>query len=201
MPWLYWLYYLVLLVVMFSGLVLNLLTLPGIWLLTLGVFLYGWATGFQYAGLWTLVTLVVIGLIAETIEFLAGGAGAKKAGGTRWGGWGAIVGSLVGAIVGGIVIPIPLAGSVIGVIGGAFLGAGLVEYCLMPDHGRAMRIGTGAAKGRLMGMMAKTLFGLLMFIIGAWACLPVGGSSTATPTAGPSVSPATLPATSQPSAS
>lgn len=198
MHWLYWIYYLVLLVVMFSGLVLNLLTMPGIWLLTVGVFLYEWATGFQYAGKWTLLTLVIIGLMAEIIEFLAGGAGAKKAGGSRLGGWGAIAGSLVGAIVGGIVIPVPLVGSVIGVIAGAFLGAGMVEYCLTPDHGRAMRIGAGAAKGRFMGMIAKTIFGLVMFMIGAWMCLPIGGSASAAPSAG-STSPqtTTLPASQQ----
>lgn len=204
MPWLYWVYYLTLIVIMLSGLVLNLLTLPGIWLLTLGVMLYAWATGFgHYVGWGTLITLVIIGLIAELIEFIAGGAGAKKAGGTRWGAWGAVAGSLLGAILGGILIPIPLAGSIIGVIAGAFLGAGLVEMCISPDHCRAARIGMGAAKGRVMGMIAKTGFGLVMFLIAAFMALPIGGSAPAaggstSPTGGastPATSPATQPAT------
>lgn len=195
MAWLEWIYYFTLIIVMVAGLVLNLLTLPGIWLLTLGVLLYAWVTGFgHYVGWGTLLALVIVGLLAEGVEFVAGGAGAKKAGGTKRGAWGAVGGSLLGAIFGGILIPIPLLGSIIGVIAGAFLGAGIVEICIHPDHCRAARIGMGAAKGRLLGMIAKTIFGIIMFLLAAFMALPLGGTPLPPPAS------STQPATTSPAA-
>ncbi len=120
-----WAYYIILLVVLAFGLFINVFTLPGLWLMVLAALGYAWATGFAYLGMPGLVTLLVLALLAEGVEFVAGGAGAKKAGGSKR----AMVGGIVGAILGGLLfsIPLPIIGTIIGVCLGAFIGAAAVE--------------------------------------------------------------------------
>ena len=174
MQWLDWLYYIILLVVMFAGLAINLIGLPGLWLLYVGVLIYSWWTGWNvYAGWTTAIVLLVLGLLAEVAEFVAGAAGSKKAGGTRRGMIGAIVGGLVGGIVLTPFIPIPVVGTIAGACAGSFAGAALVEILIDPNTGRAMTIGVGAAKGRLLGIIVKSGFGLAMLLFALFKCLPI----------------------------
>ena len=66
--------------------------LSGLMIGVVGV--YAWLTGLNnYVGTTSLIVLVVIGLLAELVEFLAGSAGAKKAGGSKRAAVGAIVGA------------------------------------------------------------------------------------------------------------
>ncbi len=82
---LHWLYYAILFLVLLGGLALNLLTLPGNWLMVAGVALYAWATHFVHVGLWSLVVLLVLAVAAEVVELSAAGKGARKVGGGRMG--------------------------------------------------------------------------------------------------------------------
>src|SRR5438309_10126896 len=106
-----WLWYLLIFVLLVAGLGINLVGLPGLWVMVLGALGYAWLTGLL--GWKTLLVLVVLGLLAEAVELLAGSAGAKAAGSSRRGAIGAIAGAIVGAIIGsGVVI-------VIGTVAGA----------------------------------------------------------------------------------
>ena len=65
---------------------LNLIGLPGNWLVIVAAGLYAYfmpADTRLDVGLWTLLGLVGIALLGEGVEFVAGAAGAKKAGGSR----------------------------------------------------------------------------------------------------------------------
>ena len=55
----------------------------------------------------------------EALEWILAGRFARKYGGSKRAGWGAIIGGIVGAFVG---VPIPIVGSVIGAFAGAFVG-------------------------------------------------------------------------------
>src|SRR5262245_29878147 len=124
-----WLYYLLLAVMLFVGLFLNIVSLPGLWLMVAAHGIYAWVTGWDVYGGWTsLVGRWVLALAAEVVEFMAGAAGSKAAGGRRRGMIGALVGGLVGAIFFTGLVPIPIVGTVIGVCFGTFLGAGIAEY-------------------------------------------------------------------------
>lgn len=193
-----WLGWILLILVGLTGLILNIVGLPGIWLIVLGTLIYALATGWDiYIGIWTILTLLVLGVFAELIEFLAGAAGAKKFGGSKRGMVGAIIGGLVGGIVLTPVIPIPIVGTVIGSIIGTFAGAFLVESGIVgKSHRESGTAGLGAAIGRTIGIVVKTGFGLSMWFVSVIASIPIADSRTVQPTTTQAVS-TTMP-TSQP---
>lgn len=195
-----WLGWVLLILIGLAGLFLNIVGLPGIWLIVVGTMIYGLATGWDlFVGTWITVTLVVIGLMAELIELLAGAAGAKKFGGSNRGMIGAIVGGLIGGIVLTPVIPIPIVGTILGSIIGTFVGAFLVESGIVgKTHGESGRAGVGAAIGRTIGIVVKTGFGLLMFSISVVASIPITDSRSVQPVTMPIIS-TTMPST-QPTA-
>src|SRR5215207_6164037 len=94
-----WVYYILTLIVMLAGMFLNIVGLPGIWLMIGAAGVFAWLTRTQqYISMTSLIVLVVLGLLAEVVEFIAGSAGAKKAGGSKRAAMGAIIGALVGGI-------------------------------------------------------------------------------------------------------
>jgi uncharacterized protein YqgC (DUF456 family) len=197
-----WVYWGLLLCVLVAGWLLNVLGLPGLWLMVLGHLIFAWVTGWNvYVGWPSVIILILLGALAEVVEFVAGAAGSAKAGGTKRGSIGAIVGGLIGGFVGTGLIPIPVVGTVIGAVAGAFLGASVVEIMIDPDTGRAWRVGVGAAKGRFAGIVIKSVFGAIMFVVSLVAALPIGRAAALAPPAPTTTStsqPATLPATTAP---
>jgi uncharacterized protein YqgC (DUF456 family) len=190
-----WAYYLLLLLTDVIGLVLAAFTLPGLWLMLAAAAGYAYLTNGHYVGEKTLIALLVLALGAEVAEFVFGGAGAKKAGASKWG----IVGGVVGGILGGVcltgLIPIPILGTIIGICLGSFAGAFGIEVVMGTPVTHSARIGYGAAKGRLLGIFNKILIGLLMFLITLWVALPIGGGSTRAAAPATTVTPSTAPTT------
>ena len=141
-----------------AGLFLVPFGLPGTWVQVAALGIYGWTTGFATIGWPTVILAIALAAAGEVIEFTLGGKYARKYGGSRRAGWGAILGGLVGAFVG---LPVPIVGSVIGAFVGAFAGAAAMELTLTkdwrnPDMGSAVRVGWGAFVGRLVATAAKS---------------------------------------------
>jgi len=180
MAWTHILYYLILLVLMLAGLFISILGLPGLWLMVGAVWIYAWITGVGvYVGWVTLWTVFGLAVIAEIVEFVAGAAGARKAGGLQR----SVVGAIVGALLGGIFlsfVPIPVISTIVGVCLGAFLGAAAMEFTGHGDVGQSMRVGAGAAQGRFYGIVAKLAFGILIGAIAMVSAFPYAGSSAST---------------------
>jgi uncharacterized protein YqgC (DUF456 family) len=167
-----WVYYFLLLAVSVVGLFLTILGLPGLWLMVAAMGGFALVTRAHfYVGWQSLVTLVVLGLIAEIMELVAGAAGSKAAGGRKRGMIGAIIGALIGGIFGSILIPVPVVGTIVGACLGAFIGAAALELTDR-DFVHAMRVGVGAAKGRFMGIVIKLAIGAIMLIIIMICALP-----------------------------
>ena len=188
-----WIWYFSLAAALLLGWFMNVLGLPGLWVMIAAAAAYGWATRFQYLNWWHVGILVGIGILAEIVEFVAGGAAAKKAGGSGRSGWGAIVGGIIGAIF--FTIPLPIIGTIIGACLGAFLGAYLAEYTVKGETDHLMRVGWGAAKGRFFGIMSKLAFGIVIAIMAMFVGWPRGAPLQATPPAPVLDHPATAPAT------
>jgi uncharacterized protein YqgC (DUF456 family) len=190
-------YYLLLFFVLLIGLLVNILGLPGLWLMVAGYGAYALATGWdRYVGWPSLIAILVLGLVAEAVEFLAGAAGSKAAGGRTRGMIGAIVGAFVGALFLSI-IPIPIVSQIVGACLGAFIGAGVMEFTDR-DLAHSFRVGVGAAKGRFLGIVSKLAFGVIMMLVALAAGLPYGAAATslvASPTTTIPPAPTTLPAT------
>jgi uncharacterized protein YqgC (DUF456 family) len=191
-----WLLYTLLLLILLTGVALNLFTLPGNWIMFLALVLYDWATGWRHIHWAWLAVLLVIALAAEVIEFTSAGKGAKQLGGTIWGTVGALLGALVGAIFLTGLIPVPVIGTIAGILIGTFLGAMLAELMFSgKEVGRSAMIGYGAAKGRLYGTLVKFGFGCLIFLLSLIAALPTGKAKAKTTTnPAPVVPPTTAPA-------
>ncbi len=140
-----------------AGLLLIPFGLPGTWLQVLGLVGFAAMTDFSVVGAVPIVTVLVLAVLGEVIEFTLGGRYARKYGGSKRAAWGAILGGLVGALVG---VPILIIGSVIGAFVGAFAGAALMEMTRSPDARAALRVGWGAFVGRLVATAAKSAVGV-----------------------------------------
>jgi len=139
------LWYVLAAVLIVAGLVGTVLpAIPGVPLVFAGMLLASWADGFQHAGLWTLITLGVLTVIAVAVDFLAGLAGAKRVGASKLALFGAAVGTIVGIFFG---IP--------GLLLGPFAGALLGELFAGGTLRRAGEVGVGAWIGFLVGSVLK----------------------------------------------
>ncbi len=138
------------------------LGLPGTWLMAGMTALAAWwrwnpqqGWSEQFIGLPGLAIVFGLALLGEFWEFAASAAGAKKAGASGWGSFGALLGALIGGIAATFFIPIPIVGSLIGACGGAAAGAWIFELGVGREHHQAVRSGIGAGIGKLRGMLAK----------------------------------------------
>lgn len=192
-----WIYYLLLVAVDLLGLVLAAFTLPGLWLMLGAAAVYALLTRGQFLGWRVLLILLVVAAVSEIGEIYLGGAGAKNAGASKWG----IVGGFVGAIVGGIFltfVPVPILNHVVGICLGTFLGAFVLELVLGQTLGSSLRIGVGAAQGRLFGIVGKLAAGFAMIVLTAIAAFP--HHVRAAPARPPLAAPLVLPSHPAPSA-
>jgi uncharacterized protein len=151
-----------------SGLLLIPFGLPGLWLILLGIIGYGWLTDFETLSVGFLVAAIALALLGEVLESWIGFRFARRYGGSRRAGWGALVGGLVGAIIG---VPVPVVGSVVGGFVGAFVGAALFEYSRARQSGVAAKAGWGAVLGRAAAAGLKMAIGIVMVATSLWLAL------------------------------
>lgn len=150
------------------GLVMVPLGLPGLWVMVGGILAYGWLTSFQSVGVATIAIVLGLAFLGEIIENWIGFHYARRYGGSKRSGWGALIGGLVGAVIG---VPIAVIGSVIGAFLGSFLGAAVFEYTYSRHAGVATRAGWGAVVGRAAAAAVKIALGLVIALVGLFAVL------------------------------
>lgn len=123
--------------------------LPGLPIIWVAALVYGFATGFHaYGWLYLVVTGLVV-LLVQVAEQLSRAWGAKRFGASKWGTWGAVIGSLVGLFF------MPL-----GLILGPFLGALVAELV----GGRSMQEAVRAGWGGLVGVLGSVAINVLVAI-------------------------------------
>lgn len=147
----------------FVGLALAWLGLPGTWISI------GAAAGINYWWIedlyswWTLVGCVGLAILGEALEFAASSFGSQTGGGGRRGAVGALVGALLGAVA-GAGFP-PVIGAVLWSVFGAGVGAVIGEISGgLRSWREVIPIGQAAAKGRFLGVVAKGLVGLAVYV-------------------------------------
>lgn len=151
-----------LIVSMLGGIGMITMGLPGNLLLFIGVLLYAAGSGFIYLSFESLIVVLVILLLAEGIEFVAGLMGAKKEKASKRAMVGAVFGGFCGAVIGSGIVPI--VGSMIGLVGGGFLGSYLAEYSKAKDSDKAGRVAVGVAIGQMTGVVVKLVMALAAIV-------------------------------------
>ena len=143
-----WFGAIVLIVLGFAGTIVP--AIPGLPMIAAGGWLIGWADHYEKVGFWTIAVLIVLS-VAQT-------AGAQRAGASKAG----IVGSIVGTVVG---IPMGLFGIFVMPLVGAAVG----EFWAKRDLMHAGRVGVATWVGMIVGTAVKvalafTMTGYLFFI-------------------------------------
>ncbi len=155
-----------------AWLVLDVLGLPGNWLIVAGTLVVAWIERDRHMfSPWTLVAVVTLAAAGEVLELISGLLGAKKGGASRRASLGALAGGMVGAIVGTFAIPVPVIGSLIGACAGACLAAWGVEAHRGRDPQASLRAGVGAGLGQAVGTILKLAIGIILWAIVAIAAL------------------------------
>src|SRR5438105_7036526 len=138
--------------VIMLSLILIVLGMPGLWIMVASAVTYNLIVPGDPIGWVTLIIVGVLALVAELLDISLTGSYARKYGGSRRAGWGAIIGSIVGAMVG---FPVPIVGPVIGAFVGSFVGALIAEFTGGSSAGDATRFATGAVIGRSLSTFRK----------------------------------------------
>lgn len=160
--------YLVLLVLLnLLWLFLVILGVPGNWLMILGAILLDWWLEEPRLFAWgTIAAVTGMAVLGEVAELISGMVGSRRAGGSRRGAAGALLGAFAGGLVGTAFFPV--LGTLLGVCAGAFAGAFLLESTGGRTFHESTRSGMGAAAGHLFGVTTKLILG-----VGIWTVLAV----------------------------
>jgi len=149
--------------ILFCLLWLNLLSLPGNWLMLCVLALAAWlrpggGITWEFVGL-----MALLAAVGEAIEFIAQIIGGKRGGASGLGNFGGVVGSIAGAILG---MPFGLGlGSIVGALAGAWIGCFVVERMRQESHQKAAQAAWGAFWGRSLGLVGKSACGAVIIVM------------------------------------
>ena len=146
---------------MIVGGLLAVFQLPGTWFILLSTAIYDCHFGWEPIAWQLLVIMVLLAVLAEIVDLLAGMKGAQKAGASPAASWGALIGGFCGMIL-FIPVPIPIFAPVVGGLLGCFAGAFIAERNVHGDAGKSARVGFSAAVGRLVGLLIKLMTAFVM---------------------------------------
>lgn len=148
----------IILVVMVAGLAATFVpALPGLPIIWVASLVYAIATGFHPVGWVYLLLTGLVVLLVQVAEQLARAWGAKRFGASKWGTWGAVIGSLIGLFF------MPF-----GLFLGPFLGALLAELIAGRSLAEATRAGWGGLVGVLGSVVINVLVGIGLIIGFIW---------------------------------
>ncbi len=128
--------------------------IPGIPLIFISIAAYGWYEGFQQITPKYLVIIGTVTVLSVIVDYLSTSIGAKYAGSSKKGIWGAFIGTFVGAIF----FP-PL-----GILLGPWLGAFIGEYIELQDANAAAKTGFGTVLGLFSGIIFNLILALIILI-------------------------------------
>jgi len=141
----------------------NFYGIPGNILIAVNSTIYGIITGFESFSFAFVLTLFLIVLITEFLEYMLIVLTARKYGASKWGITGSIIGGIGGAISGAFVTPVM--GAIIGSVLGVFIGATVLEFFKSYRLRDAFLSGAGAFLGKLGGLSIKTCGAVTMLIM------------------------------------
>ena len=142
--------------------------LPGTSLIVIAILIWGAMQGFSSVSV-ALTVAIAVFLLSIGVDFLATFWGAQKAGASRWGQIGAIVGLFAGVL--GLLPALPFGGPILGLFLGPFLGAFVGEFLYQRNLKRALKAAIGVVISALVGNLIQGLLALatvMVFVITTW---------------------------------
>ncbi|TVP66230.1 MAG: DUF456 family protein [Nodularia sp. (in: Bacteria)] len=162
----YWL----LIIVMVVGIIGSVVPgVPGSGLILTSIIIWGVLGGSFGAIKIPLIVTVLVLLLSIGVELLASYLGAKKAGASKWGQIGAIVGLIVGFL--GLLPTLPFGGPLLGILLGPLLGAIIGEFIYRRQLWLAVKAGIGIIVGSLIGNLIQGVLAIaavVVFVITTW---------------------------------
>ncbi len=149
--------------VLILALPLQLLGLPGTWLLVCDALVLRWVAGPQWMDYRTVTVLGLMALLAELLELAAAVRGARSGPAVR----GAVTASLLGAFIGGILgAPILFGlGALPGMAAGAWVAVFVLALARGLPSGEGARAAFAALTGRLKGTALKVITAVAMVAV------------------------------------
>ncbi|NLY54952.1 MAG: DUF456 domain-containing protein [Firmicutes bacterium] len=145
----------VLIIMCLIGLIGTILpSIPGLLVIWVASLIFAYFTDFTLIDTQAMILLTVLAVAAQLAGYLISLVGAKLAGATRRGVFGALAGAVIGLVIAGP----------IGMILGSFIGAVLLELT-QKDLTDALRAGVGALFGSMGGIVLEFIIGLIMLFI------------------------------------
>jgi uncharacterized protein YqgC (DUF456 family) len=133
-----------------AALPLQVLGLPGIWILVADAFFLRWVAGPDWIGTYTVISLAFMAFTGEVLELWTAAAGARTSVHIK----GGVAASILGALVGGILGAPVLFG--LGAIPGMAAGAWVAVFLAAMFNGYSPGLAIGAAYGALVGRLKGT---------------------------------------------
>ncbi len=137
---------------------LQLLGLPGTWLLVGDAFLLRWLMGPDHISYRTVIILLIMALLAEVLEFMSAVQAPSTGPPVR----GTAVAAIAGAFAGGLFGAPVLFG--LGAIPGMVLGAWLAVFAVSLTGGATVSTASSAALGAMTGRLKGTALKLMMAV-------------------------------------
>lgn len=141
-----------------AGLVLTVLSLPGVWLIFISTFLVAWMGDFEDISPLALLIIFTISFLSTLADNVIMAMGAQKLGGTGWGMAGAIIGGIVGLAVGNLV----------GMFVGPVIGATAFELLFAhKDFKQSLKAGIGSFIGLLLSIVLRIGInvGIIVYVV------------------------------------
>lgn len=153
---------------------------PGSSIILTAILVWSIVTDFAGVG-WPLIIIFVVLILSAIIEYLALYLGAKQAGASKWGQYGALAGMALGFF--GLLPALPLGGPLLGILVGAVIGAFIGEYLYrknLDEDNRikqAFKASMGIIVGSVIGNIIEALLAaiaVIIFILSTWSFVHVG---------------------------
>lgn len=128
--------------------------LPGLWLMSLSILVYGLFDGWQDYSIWFFIVSLVLCIIGSLIDFGGAVIGAKKFGASDI----TPIGTVLGSILGGLL------GKVLGTFLGGIFGTIAAEFYHKKSAKKAIKASAGSIVGMAVSSLAQFLIGLILLV-------------------------------------
>jgi len=144
--------------------------IPGTSLILIAIIIWGFVSSSFAAIKIPLIVTVIVLILSIGVDFLGGYLGAKKAGASKYGQIGSVVGLLLGFL--GLLPTLPFGGPLLGILLGPLLGAIIGEYIYQRNFLSSVKAGLGIVAGTLIGNLIQGILAIAavaVFLFTTWS--------------------------------